>query len=119
MSCDLTLVVGATGHVGSQVVKLLAEKGMPVRALVRKPDARVHGAPESVQYVRGDITDAASLDTALKGVKVAVSTAMPSSPVKRATTWLTSIRAAMRHSFLLASGQALNSSFSHLFPLTH
>lgn len=75
MSQDLTLVVGATGHVGSQVVKILAEKGKPVRALVRKAGATVHGAPESVQYVQGDITDGSSLDAALKGVTSVVSTA--------------------------------------------
>jgi uncharacterized protein YbjT (DUF2867 family) len=34
----MILVTGATGHVGSELVRLLAEQGAPARALVHSPD---------------------------------------------------------------------------------
>lgn len=61
-----TLVVGATGNVGSQVVRRLLEEGRPVRALSRKPEAA--GLPSGAELVRGDLTDPASLENALTGV---------------------------------------------------
>lgn len=72
---DRTLVVGATGHVGSQVVKILASQGRSVRALVRKPGVTIHGAPQEVEYALGDMNDAGSLESALRGVQTVVSTA--------------------------------------------
>ncbi|WP_232237735.1 MULTISPECIES: SDR family oxidoreductase [Actinoalloteichus] len=61
----MTLVIGATGHVGGQVAALLAENGSPVRALVHRPEARL---PVGVEAVRGDLTDLTSLRAALPGV---------------------------------------------------
>lgn len=80
---DRTLVVGATGHVGSQVVKILASQGRNVRALVRRPGATVHGAPQEVEYTLGDLNDAESLASALRGVKTVVSTATALIPTNR------------------------------------
>ncbi|USY22920.1 NAD(P)H-binding protein [Nocardiopsis exhalans] len=62
---DTTLVVGATGNVGSQVVRRLLEEGRPVRALSRTPEAA--DLPSGAESVRGDLTDPASLDNALTG----------------------------------------------------
>jgi uncharacterized protein YbjT (DUF2867 family) len=62
---DTTLVVGATGNVGSQVVRRLLEEGRPVRALSRTPEAA--DLPSGAELVRGDLTDPASLDNALTG----------------------------------------------------
>ena len=72
-----TLVLGATGHVGSQIVKTLLRKGRPVRALVRKPNAKIHGADGTgdLDYAVGDLADRESLRRALRGVDVVVSTA--------------------------------------------
>lgn len=75
MSKELVLVVGATGQVGSQVVKILAKQGRSVRALVRKPGAVVYGAPAQVEYVLGDLNNPESLQAAVRGVGVVVSTA--------------------------------------------
>lgn len=61
------LVTGATGKVGGSAVRQLLDAGHTnVRALVRDPDrARL---PAGVEVVRGDLSDAASLDAALDGV---------------------------------------------------
>ncbi|HST64309.1 MAG TPA: NAD(P)H-binding protein [Mycobacteriales bacterium] len=59
------LVAGATGRVGSVVVDLLTDAGVPVRALSRSAEAETRPA---VELVTGDLTDPASLDAALRGV---------------------------------------------------
>ncbi|MGA4865732.1 NAD(P)H-binding protein [Streptomyces lavendulocolor] len=63
---DMTLVTGATGTVGRQVVAELLRLGRPVRALTRDPAKA--GLPGGVEVVRGDLTDPESLTAALDGV---------------------------------------------------
>lgn len=63
-----TLVTGATGHVGANLVRALLAQGRATRALVhldRKPVAGL-----DVEIVQGDICDLASLSEAFKGVEV-------------------------------------------------
>ncbi|KUH38321.1 MULTISPECIES: NmrA family NAD(P)-binding protein [Streptomyces] len=62
------LVTGATGTVGRHVVAELLRRGAPVRALTRDPAAA--DLPRTVEVVRGDLTDPASLAAsgALDGV---------------------------------------------------
>ncbi len=70
------LVVGATGHVGSQAAKALARSGWSVRALVRTADKRIHGADDlPITTVVGDLTDRGSIDRAMDGVAAVLSTA--------------------------------------------
>jgi uncharacterized protein YbjT (DUF2867 family) len=61
----MILVTGATGNVGSEVVRALREAGQPVRALVRDPSAAV---ADAVEIVPGDLDRPESLATALAGV---------------------------------------------------
>ncbi|MFF8291402.1 NAD(P)H-binding protein [Streptomyces sp. NPDC016309] len=63
---ETTLVTGATGTVGRQVVAELLRRGRPVRALTRDPAKA--GLPEGVEVVRGDLTDPGTLTAALEGV---------------------------------------------------
>ncbi|MFE9244126.1 NAD(P)H-binding protein [Nocardiopsis sp. NPDC006938] len=63
---DTTLVVGATGNVGSQVVRRLVEEGRSVRALSR--DTGAADLPPEAEAVRGDLTDPVSVGAALRGV---------------------------------------------------
>ncbi len=65
----MILVTGATGTIGSEVVRRLAARGEKVRALTRDP-ARLDAAP-GVEVVRGDFLDPESVDSALAGVKAA------------------------------------------------
>lgn len=61
----MILVTGATGHVGGELVRRLAEAGEQVRAMTRRPgEARL---PSGVQPVHGDADDPASLDSAFAG----------------------------------------------------
>jgi uncharacterized protein YbjT (DUF2867 family) len=59
------LVIGGTGHVGSEVVKELKKRDADVRVLVRKPEAK---SPSGVEMVVGDLLDPFSIEKALKGV---------------------------------------------------
>ncbi|MFF8424466.1 SDR family oxidoreductase [Streptomyces sp. NPDC016566] len=62
----MILVTGATGTIGSDVVRQLAARGEKVRALTRDPaKARV---PAGVEVVRGDYLDPGSLAGAMAGV---------------------------------------------------
>ena len=65
----MILVTGATGTIGSEVVRQLVARGEKVRALTRDPGkARV---PSEVEAVRGGPADRASVDAALTGAEVA------------------------------------------------
>lgn len=65
----MILVTGATGTIGSDVVRQLSGRGAKVRALTRDP-ARAT-VPAGVEVVRGDYTDPASLEAALAGATAA------------------------------------------------
>jgi NADH dehydrogenase len=78
---DKILVVGATGFLGMEIVRLLIENGNDVRAMVRSSSA-----PEKVaalkslgaELVTGDLRDSASLRAACDGVTTVISTATAS-----------------------------------------
>jgi len=62
-----TLVTGATGFVGGNVVRALLRRGYGVRALVRDP-ARADALREAgAEVIAGDLCDGASLDAAVAG----------------------------------------------------
>jgi uncharacterized protein YbjT (DUF2867 family) len=60
------LVTGATGNVGSELVDQLAAAGVPVRALVRSAQAKLH---HGVQSALGDLNEPDSVTSALAGVR--------------------------------------------------
>jgi uncharacterized protein YbjT (DUF2867 family) len=70
------LVVGATGHVGSKVAILLADKGHQVRALVRRHGAHIEDPYKGeIEYAVGDLRDPPSMKRAVQGIDVVISTA--------------------------------------------
>jgi dihydroflavonol-4-reductase len=62
------LVTGATGSVGSNICRLAAERGIPVRGLVRDLDAAEPLRRLGVELVQGDVRDAGSLKEAAAGM---------------------------------------------------
>ena len=72
----MILVVGATGALGTRVVRRLSVEGRDVRALVRPMSEHGHlqGLPR-VQIAYGDLRDAASVDAAVAGTSHIVATA--------------------------------------------
>lgn len=69
------LVTGASGFIGGHVCEALAQRGARVRALVRKSSDIGQLAGVDLEIVRGDLSDAASLERACKGVDTVVHTA--------------------------------------------
>jgi uncharacterized protein YbjT (DUF2867 family) len=73
-----TLIVGATGMVGSAICERLMAQGKTVRALVRassNPDKVKALQTLGVETVQGDLRDRASLERACRGVEAVISTA--------------------------------------------
>lgn len=65
----MNLVTGATGLLGSHLVEQLVQDKQPVRALVRPSSDTTWLQTQPVELAEGDITDRASLDRALDGVR--------------------------------------------------
>ena len=64
-----TLVTGASGFLGSHVARQLVARGEDVRVLMRPSSTNRAIGDLSLEYVTGDLRDAASLDRALAGVQ--------------------------------------------------
>lgn len=80
----MNLIVGATGMLGGEICRLLAEQGSAVRVLVRdssNPEKVERLKGLGAEVVRGDLKDRGSLETACLGASTVISTA--SSTVSR------------------------------------
>jgi len=66
---NLALVTGANGHLGNNLVRLLIDKNIPVRATVRNITNTKSLAGLNCEVVQADITDKSSLLRALQNVE--------------------------------------------------
>jgi nucleoside-diphosphate-sugar epimerase len=69
---DLVALTGGTGFVGSHVADALLAAGFRVRALVRRPDDAAWLNGTSVELVKGDVRDAATLPALVEGAAAVV-----------------------------------------------
>jgi uncharacterized protein YbjT (DUF2867 family) len=65
-------LTGGTGFLGSEVARLLRERGDTVRALVRSPDRASRLSALGCELVRGDLSDEAALVEACRGMTAVV-----------------------------------------------
>src|SRR5215471_5660734 len=65
----MILITGATGTVGSEVVKGLSAQGIAVRAVTRDLHKVDGNRLPHVQFVKGDFDDADSIRSACSGVE--------------------------------------------------
>lgn len=63
------LITGATGLIGSRLVKILAEQDFCIRALVRDPARAAQIIQYPVEFVSGDLNNPAALEKALQGCR--------------------------------------------------
>lgn len=82
----MILVVGATGQLGSLVVRELRARDRPVRAMVRDPATVQDLAELGAELVTADLTRAETLPPALTGVTGVVATANPVAPSRPGDT---------------------------------
>jgi uncharacterized protein YbjT (DUF2867 family) len=66
----MIFVTGATGNVGRELVRVLAQAGEPVRALVRRDEDRAR-LPAGAEGFVGDLNDPDSLAAGLSGARAA------------------------------------------------
>lgn len=71
----MNLVVGATGQLGTAVVRQLAVEHQPVRAFVRRTSHYRHLEQSGAQLAFGDLRNPASIEKALDRVDVVLATA--------------------------------------------
>lgn len=74
----MILVVGATGHLGGEISRRLAARGLPVRGLIRPtsaPEAVNSLRASGVQLIEGDLRNPSSLLRATNGATTVISTA--------------------------------------------
>ena len=73
------ILVTTAGKIGAEASRLLAQRGAPVRVLVRNPEKVTALAQAGVDVCRGDLEVPATIDTAMRGVTsvVLVSSAIP------------------------------------------
>jgi uncharacterized protein YbjT (DUF2867 family) len=116
MSKPLILVTGATGTVGSELVKQLAETGQRVRALVRNPK-KAEGFPKAIEVVHGDLEKPETLAPAFAGVdKAFVLSAGPMLPAMEGNAFAAAKKGAVRHIVKL-SARHVDADFMALTPL--
>lgn len=112
----MILVTGATGTVGSEVVKQLVEAGQEVRALVRDL-AKGSKFGSRVEVLKGDLSKPKTLDTAFVGVdKAFVLSTGPEFETLEANAYDAAKRAKVQHIVKL-SGRHLDADFMAGSPL--
>ena len=65
----MILIVGASGRLGSVVVRHLLAQGKSIRVMTRNPLSLAHLKQQGVEIVSGDLRDRASLASACQGVE--------------------------------------------------
>ena len=72
---SMILVVGATGQLGTAIVRKLVQANKPVRAFVRPTSDHQHLKNLGVELALGDLRDAKSVEQACRNIDVVIATA--------------------------------------------
>ncbi|MDB4894919.1 MAG: putative NADH-ubiquinone oxidoreductase [Firmicutes bacterium] len=89
----MVLVAGGSGFIGSHIVRRLAEKGHQVVVMSRHPERAKGRVPAGVTFRTGDVSDPASLRSAMAGIDVVVAAVQfPNHPVEKPTKGYTYVK---------------------------
>ncbi len=69
------LIIGGTGTLGKEVTKQLLVEGHKISILTRNPEKNIQITEGGIQIIKGDLTDAASLQSACKGMEIVIAAA--------------------------------------------
>jgi uncharacterized protein YbjT (DUF2867 family) len=90
------ILVTTAGKVGAEATRLLAERAMPVRVLVRDPEKAKPLAHAGAEIAVGDLDVPGSLDAAMAGVN-AVILVSPAVPAQELNVVASAVRAGVGH----------------------
>ncbi len=65
------LITGATGYIGSRLLKELKKTDYSISCLARKPEYLTSRVPGNIKVIKGDVLNTESLEKALKGIDTA------------------------------------------------
>jgi NADH dehydrogenase len=71
----MILVIGATGQLGTAVIRRLIAAGQPVRAFVRRGSRHEHFRGSDIKLAYGDLREADTVDAACRGARAVIATA--------------------------------------------
>ncbi|MEU7043188.1 SDR family oxidoreductase [Streptomyces varsoviensis] len=106
----MIVVTGATGKIGSETVRLLAQRGAATKALVRDPSRAPGGSfPDGVEIAVGDFERPDTLDAAMRGADtvVLISTSVPAHEIAAIDS---AVRQGVRHVVKITNHKASESS---------
>jgi len=81
------LVVGATGQLGTAVVRKLTDRGVRVRACARPTSRYEHLKRDGIEIAFADLTDPSTLDSLCTNVDAVIATANAATPRMRADSF--------------------------------
>jgi uncharacterized protein YbjT (DUF2867 family) len=102
------ILVTTAGKVGAETGRLLAQRGEPVRVLVRDPAKATALAQAGAEVSQGDLKDPATIDAAMQGVSTVVLVS-PAIPVQELNVVGSAVRAGAGHIVKITSKAAADS----------
>ena len=102
------ILITTAGKVGSEAARLLAQRGEPVRVLVRHPAGAAALAEAGAEVAEGDLEIPESIDAAMKGV-TAVVLVSPAIPAQELNVVDSAVRAGVGHVVKITSKSSADS----------
>src|ERR1700722_139693 len=102
------ILVTTAGKVGAEAARLLAERGEPVRVLVRDPKKATALAEAGAEVAQGDLDVPATIDAAMHGVS-AVVLVSPAIPAQELNVVASAVRAGAGHVVKITSKASADS----------
>jgi uncharacterized protein YbjT (DUF2867 family) len=102
------ILITTAGKVGSAAARLLAQRGEPVRILVRDPEKATALAQAGAEVAEGDLEVPATIDAAMQGVS-AVLLVSPAIPAQELNVVASAVRAGAGHVVKITSKASADS----------
>jgi len=102
------ILVTTAGKVGAETARLLAQRGEPVRVLVRDPEKATALAQAGAEVTQGDLEVPATIDAAMQGVSTVVLVS-PAIPAQELNVVASAVRAGAEHVVKITSKASADS----------
>jgi len=106
------ILVTTAGKIGAEASRLLAQRGAPVRVLVRNPEKVTALAQAGVDVCRGDLEVPVTIDAAMRGV-TSVVLVSPAIPRQELNVVDSAVRAGVQHVVKITSKASADSPIAH------